>query len=358
MLLPVLAICSCFIFVCPALSIETFDFAGITLKDDQGNVTTDFKPGKTIQIEAAFSFKRAGAAILHGTITAENWSQDLSPKIRFGLHANYTAVWTQTIPSTVNGQVRVDVTLLSPLHERLVRSAFFTVTPIQAEYVGAKVCNTCHPSLYAAWQQTRHYPAVGCESCHGPGSEHVLTRSPEFIVIDTSSGLCGRCHSRNDGTVIEAEGGFIKSLQQFNEWRATAHGNVAECGTCHNPHYSLSTDRADALKVSCIECHAGKTVSLSMQTVACEECHMPFAGLKSQSSGTGLYRTGDIRSHLWRIKTEADPQTMFSPDGTALAQDSKGAFLTDNFACLGCHNGINARFEDFESVRKTSTLIH
>ncbi|MCX5895551.1 MAG: hypothetical protein NTZ51_06955, partial [Proteobacteria bacterium] len=62
MLLPVLAICSCFIFVRPAVSIETFDFAGITLKDDQGNVTTDFKPGKTIQIEAAFSLEAAGSA--------------------------------------------------------------------------------------------------------------------------------------------------------------------------------------------------------------------------------------------------------------------------------------------------------
>jgi hypothetical protein len=49
---------------------------------------------------------------------------------------------------------------------------------------------------------------------------------------------------------------------------------------------------------------------------------------------------------------------MFLPNGTALHEDMQGAFITDNFACLGCHNGVIARFETFEDVRKTSTLIH
>ncbi len=85
---------------------------------------------------------------------------------------------------------------------------------------------------------------------------------------------------------------------------------------------------------------------------------MPFAVLASQSTGVGLYRKGDARTHIVRIKTEANPQDMFMPSGNALYKDAQGAFITDNFACLGCHNGVIARFETFESVRKTSTLVH
>jgi hypothetical protein len=85
---------------------------------------------------------------------------------------------------------------------------------------------------------------------------------------------------------------------------------------------------------------------------------MPFAVLVSQSTGAGPYRKGDSRTHVVRIKTEANPQDMFLPEGTSLYEDVQGAFITDNFACLGCHNGEISRLETFEAVRKTSTLVH
>jgi len=85
---------------------------------------------------------------------------------------------------------------------------------------------------------------------------------------------------------------------------------------------------------------------------------MPFAVLKVQSTGNGLYRKGDQRTHIVRIKTQANPQEMFTTSGSSLRQDAQGAFITDNFSCLGCHNGTDARLYDFESVRKTTTLIH
>ncbi|HVH27767.1 MAG TPA: cytochrome c3 family protein [Vicinamibacterales bacterium] len=47
---------------------------------------------------------------------------------------------------------------------------------------------------------------VGCESCHGPGSEHVanLGRSrfivnPRYLSAERSSAVCGRCHDRRQG---------------------------------------------------------------------------------------------------------------------------------------------------------------
>ena len=47
---------------------------------------------------------------------------------------------------------------------------------------------------------------IGCESCHGPGSEHVagagrsrLIVNPKLLSAERSSALCGRCHDRRQG---------------------------------------------------------------------------------------------------------------------------------------------------------------
>ena len=46
---------------------------------------------------------------------------------------------------------------------------------------------------------------IGCESCHGPGSEHVadVARSrivnPRYLSAERSSVICGRCHDRRQG---------------------------------------------------------------------------------------------------------------------------------------------------------------
>jgi Doubled CXXCH motif (Paired_CXXCH_1) len=47
---------------------------------------------------------------------------------------------------------------------------------------------------------------IGCENCHGPGSEHVagkglsgLIVNPRYLSAERSSALCGRCHDRRQG---------------------------------------------------------------------------------------------------------------------------------------------------------------
>jgi hypothetical protein len=353
-----LTVLQCLVFSKTALSVEVLSFNEITITNNLGEPQTEFAPGNIIKIIAAFSLERIGVAILRGTVTGENWEAILAPRFRLGLAGDYQVTWTVDIPVTAVGDTQVEIILFNPLQERVIRSAFFTVVPYDAEFIGSTACSLCHPAVYTAWEKTLHYPFVGCEICHGPGSKHVLTQSPQFIKIDTSSKQCGLCHSRNDGTIIEAEDGFIKNQQQYNEFIATKHGKALECVTCHNPHFSLSTDRSKAIKINCQECHPTQRVDLFMEGVDCTQCHMPFAVLKSNSTGVGPYRKGDQRTHIVRIKTEANPLDMFTADGNSLRKDVQGAFITDNFACLGCHNGEIARLETFEAVRKTSTLIH
>jgi hypothetical protein len=341
-----------------ALTAEVLSFNDITITNNLGEPQTEFGPGNVIKIIASFSLERIGVAILRGTVTGENWTATLPPRFKLGLAGDYQVTWSVNIPVTAAGNTQVEIILFNLLQERIIRSAFFTVIPYEAEYIGSTACSLCHPDVFAEWEKTLHYPSVGCEVCHGPGSKHVLTQSPQFIKINTSSKQCGLCHSRNDGTVIEAENGFIKNQQQYNEFIATKHGKVLECVTCHNPHFSVSTDRSNAIKINCTECHPTQKVDLLMEGIDCTQCHMPFAVLKSMSIGVGPYRKGDHRTHIVRIKTAANPQDMFTAGGNALRQDAQGAFITDNFACLGCHNGEIARLETFEAVRKTSTLIH
>jgi predicted CXXCH cytochrome family protein len=48
---------------------------------------------------------------------------------------------------------------------------------------------------------------IGCESCHGPGSMHVATKNPEYILnpeelsFEAADEVCGRCHSRGSSVV-------------------------------------------------------------------------------------------------------------------------------------------------------------
>jgi len=51
-----------------------------------------------------------------------------------------------------------------------------------ATYVGQDTCLTCHDEAMAAYKDSPHHRAAdartpaatqGCESCHGPGSQHV-----------------------------------------------------------------------------------------------------------------------------------------------------------------------------------------
>lgn len=105
-----------------------------------------------------------------------------------------------------------------------------------ADYVGAKVCGTCHAGIYEAWRQTAHatadaalgasparrclachttgeapagrplFAGVECEACHGPGAGYALDdvmRDPtlarylglrDLATPQSRALLCAECH--------------------------------------------------------------------------------------------------------------------------------------------------------------------
>src|SRR5258705_6288871 len=90
-----------------------------------------------------------------------------------------------------------------------------------AQYVGAEVCQGCHPDAYDTFRKSAHLKTLkrkrvaeqGCEGCHGPGAEHVNAGGdPNQIVRYTEVkptsilGRCQRCHLHDIGSPHTAAG--------------------------------------------------------------------------------------------------------------------------------------------------------
>lgn len=138
-------------------------------------------------------------------------------------------------------------------------------------------CRSCHSvnqrgnlvTETSGWDATKDpiYQDVQCESCHGPGLEHVRAVNQGQIVRPlarvgmTGEGTCAECHSGAHHPFTE-------------EWGASAHATVRatvavrpECASCHESRARLAAwgvssnyvERGDATgylaSATCVACH-------------------------------------------------------------------------------------------------------
>ena len=131
-----------------------------------------------------------------------------------------------------------------------------------ASYVGSQACTSCHPKAAAVWEKSGHAHAfatlkkkdsemdpncvachtigfgqpsgyqrkfegtkladVGCESCHGPGQQHVAERTsgdePLFQFRPLGAGDCKSCH----------HGEFSRPFEWEDFWPLIEHGKESE----------------------------------------------------------------------------------------------------------------------------------
>jgi predicted CXXCH cytochrome family protein len=214
------------------------------------------------------------------------------------------------------------------------------------------LCDGCHSVNYDIKTKAVAEWNVGCERCHGPGSEHVKQPLPTNILdparMDYVAGndTCIQCHSQGRTLQDQIEGkyydwpvGFQPGAKLSDYWKledhklgaltfthfpdGTAHKNRMQgndyvqsemykhgvtCFTCHDVH---GTDVAGSLRKPadqlCLDCHGADspngphTPTLAAHThhkadsagSSCVECHMPKI---AQTLGDV-----NVRSHTFRF---------------------------------------------------------
>lgn len=174
----------------------------------------------------------------------------------------------------------------------------------------ARNCFACHSTggvRGGKLNPEKMTPGVRCETCHGPGGQHVeaikrheagadLIFNPESLSGDQiTQDFCASCHRGND------EFGSIKTMAinnvRFQPYRifhskCYSDDRRISCTACHNPHEPLKREVA-YYDAKCLACHAPKdkpaalrtkprahdvTVSCKVGTKDCVTCHMPKIG--------------------------------------------------------------------------------
>ncbi len=120
---------------------------------------------------------------------------------------------------------------------------------------------------------TEKYPVllpvakIGCESCHGPASKHVVNGRKKAIEVNLNSEPCYICH---DNTPTHAVGRSWASSNHAAMLKSSIAANNAECRPCHNTSafiaYNKNKAMPDYSKVA------------SMSSISCVACHDPHDG--------------------------------------------------------------------------------
>jgi DmsE family decaheme c-type cytochrome len=208
--------------------------------------------------------------------------------------------------------------------------------PVDATYVGAKVCVTCHAAQAEAFSLTlmgkigkTQKGKFDCENCHGPGSAHVkagggrgvggiISFRPEDLTrtAEENNAICLACHDKG---------------RRIN-WHGSTHDERGlMCSNCHTVMKNVS--RKFQLKTAfqpdtCFQCHKNKRAEMWRSShipvregkVTCSDCHNPH-GSYSES----MLKTATVNEVCWQCHAE-----------------KRGPFLWEHppvtESCLNCHD--------------------
>jgi len=207
--------------------------------------------------------------------------------------------------------------------------------PVEATFVGEKVCATCHAGHLESFSKTlmgrigKTQPGkFACENCHGAGSQHVklgggrgvggiMSFRPDDLSHSVSeyNAVCLACHEKGDRTY----------------WSGSVHEvrNVA-CTNCHTIMRSVS--QKFQLKTvyepeTCFQCHKDKRAQMARSShmplregkITCSDCHNPHG-----TANESLLKTATINDTCYKCHAE-----------------KRGPFLFEHEPvranCLNCH---------------------
>jgi tetratricopeptide (TPR) repeat protein len=183
-------------------------------------------------------------------------------------------------------------------------------------------CLNCHASQIRSAAGYRNFYAdppfaqngIGCERCHGPGSQHVAGKArmvtPAGLDSARRDAICAQCHMSGEVRVERAgrkfadyrpgdllsdyvayfvpeEGVSLKAAGYVEKLAGSrckiASGDRLWCGTCHDPHrVPAPAARVAWYRDKCWNCHRPTSCARGDD---CIECHMPKAHVTDVSHG-------------------------------------------------------------------------
>jgi DmsE family decaheme c-type cytochrome len=180
------------------------------------------------------------------------------------------------------------------------------------EYVGSETCKGCHEGIYASYMKSIHGKKAisnspvnreGCESCHGPGAQHV-----------------------------EKGGGKGVGLLVFGR-KTDARSKDAKCLGCHDvskdmPFWDLSKHKT--MDVSCVDCHSIHSAKVKKGMLIAEEPALCFTCHKRIRAQTNKQSRHPVKEG--KVKCSDCHNSM----GTS---NTKGMIKADsvNELCYKCH---------------------
>jgi hypothetical protein len=145
----------------------------------------------------------------------------------------------------------------------------------------SSTCAECHEPEADRLASAKH-AAIGCQSCHGPLSEHVLagkdTTTDTVAVAVPTDEVCIRCHVQADG----------RPAGQHQVVPADHY--VPDCLACHDPHTAIANRPPVVLHPlddlpPCLTCHGPEGFKARNQRhpvveadEACLDCHAAGRG--------------------------------------------------------------------------------
>jgi len=256
-----------------------------------------------------------------------------------------------------------------------------------AKYVGDEPCATCHVAQAEGYAKTPHHQtadprtpaaAKGCETCHGPGSEHaadpvnVAVKDFKTLKSSDANAVCTTCHNKGehalwDGSKHEARGLACTTCHSVHSYESKTHqlkkpteselcgtchrDKVAkldrtthmpvsegklECTSCHSPHGSTNVKLlrvGDSVNALCTSCHADKRGPYLWEHApvrqGCTTCHDPH-GSQNDSLLVAKLPMLCQRCHI----STRHPSTLY--DATQLTKPQ-----LENRGCVNCHIQIH-----------------
>lgn len=157
-----------------------------------------------------------------------------------------------------------------------------------AKVVGSEACAECHQNITSAFHDATHAKlmapgengkGMGCEACHGAGSEHVKQGGGAGTIINPEKNpeTCFQCHLDKRG--------------EFN--LPNAHPVMAgkmTCSDCHDPHEGDAVmgggTNLMGANESCLKCHESQRGPFVFEHEAlresCTSCHNPHGSVNAK----------------------------------------------------------------------------